>query len=97
MTVFEAVGGADTFIRLVDSFYAGVAGDPILRPMYPADLAPSKRRLVLFLMQYFGGPPNYSIERGHPRLRARHLEFPIDLAARDAAGAERPALSCALS
>ena len=84
MTVFEAVGGADTFFGLVKAFYDEVARDPVLRPMYPADLEPSKRRLALFLIQFFGGPPNYSLERGHPRLRARHLDFAIDAAARDA-------------
>jgi hemoglobin len=83
VTFYEAVGGADTFFKLVDSFYAGVAQDPILRPMYPRDLDSSKRRLALFLIQYFGGPPNYSLERGHPRLRARHLAFDIDQGARD--------------
>jgi hemoglobin len=84
VTVYDAVGGAATFNRLVDTFYAGVAEDPILRPMYPADLEQSKRRLALFLMQYFGGPQTYSVERGHPRLRARHFPFAIDLTARDA-------------
>jgi hemoglobin len=84
VTVYEAVGGANTFFKLVDLFYAGVAQEPILRPMYPRDLEPSKRRLALFLIQYFGGPPKYSLERGHPRLRARHLTFEIDQAARDA-------------
>lgn len=84
MTVYEAVGGDETFFRLVDAFYAGVETDPILRPMYPDDLGPSKRHLALFLIQYFGGPQTYLRERGHPRLRARHLPFPIDQAARDA-------------
>jgi hemoglobin len=84
MTIYEAVGGATTFERLVAAFYAGVADDPILRPLYPNDLAASQRHLTLFLIQYFGGPATYSAERGHPRLRARHLAFPIDAAARDA-------------
>lgn len=84
MTVYEAVGGEKTFVDLVERFYAGVATDPILRPMYPADLGPAKRHLALFLMQYFGGPRTYLEERGHPRLRARHLPFPVDRAARDA-------------
>jgi hemoglobin len=84
VTVYEAVGGADTFFKVVDAFYAEVSQDPVLRPLYPENLNPSKRRLALFLIQYFGGPPNYSLERGHPRLRARHLAFDIDQAARDA-------------
>jgi hemoglobin len=84
LTIYEAVGGMPTFERLVDAFYAGVADDPILRPMYPDDLAPSKRHLALFLAQYFGGPQTYNQERGHPRLRMRHLPFAIDQRARDA-------------
>jgi len=84
VTVFEAVGGVETFNKLVEAFYAGVEQDPVLRPMYPEDLGPSKRHLALFLMQYFGGPRTYIEERGHPRLRARHLPFPIGQSARDA-------------
>src|SRR5437588_11989547 len=83
-TIFEAVGGLETFRRLVDAFYRGVETDPLLRPMYPADLTESREHLALFLAQYFGGPGTYSEQRGHPRLRRRHLPFPIDAAARDA-------------
>jgi hemoglobin len=84
LSVFEAAGGMTFFEGLVARFYAGVASDPILRPMYPAaDLAPAARRLTLFLAQYWGGPTTYSAERGLPRLRARHAFFPIDEAARD--------------
>lgn len=83
-TVFEAVGGAPAFERLVERFYNGVATDTTLRPMYPADLTESKRHLRLFLIQFFGGPTTYSQERGHPRLRMRHLPFSIGQAERDA-------------
>lgn len=83
-TLFEQVGGAATFRRIVESFYNGVAGDSIIRAMYPADLTESKRTMTLFLMQYFGGPTEYSQERGHPRLRMRHLPFAIGQAERDA-------------
>jgi hemoglobin len=83
--LFDAVGGEPTFRRLVDRFYAGVADDPLLRPMYPEDdLGPAADRLTLFLMQYWGGPTTYSDSRGHPRLRMRHAPFVVDLAARDA-------------
>jgi hemoglobin len=85
ITVYEAVGGRAFFERLVGAFYAGVALDPILRPMYPEqDLAPARERLTLFLEQYWGGPATYSEQRGHPRLRMRHFPFPIDAAASDA-------------
>jgi hemoglobin len=83
-TIYTAAGGAPAFERIVERFYAGVANDPILRPLYPDDLGPSKRHLALFLMQYFGGPSTYSAERGHPRLRLRHLPFPIGRRERDA-------------
>jgi hemoglobin len=83
-TLYAQIGGMATFRRLVDAFYQGVEIDPILRPMYPADLTESREHLALFLAQYFGGPGTYSQQRGHPRLRMRHLPFRIDAAARDA-------------
>ncbi len=71
------------FEVLVDRFYDGVVNDPVLAPMYPAeDLPGARRRLTLFLAQYWGGPAIYSDERGHPRLRMRHARFPIDDEAR---------------
>jgi hemoglobin len=85
VSFFEAVGGEDTFRRLVHRFYQGVADDPLLRPLYPeADLGPAEERLTLFLMQYWGGPTTYSERRGHPRLRMRHVPFAIGMAERDA-------------
>ncbi len=84
MTIFSAVGGMETFVRLVERFYASVETDALVRPLYPDDLTDSKRRLTLFLVQYFGGPRTYSDERGHPRLRMRHLRFTITQAVRDA-------------
>ncbi|HUW03642.1 MAG TPA: globin [Acidimicrobiales bacterium] len=83
-TVYDAVGGEQFFVDLVDRFYVGVAADPMLRPMYPDDLTDSKVHLWRFLVQYWGGPTTYSDERGHPRLRMRHAPFVIDQAARDA-------------
>jgi hemoglobin len=84
VSLYERAGGMPFFEDLVGRFYAGVATDPILRPLYPeADLAPAQRRLTLFLAQYWGGPRTYDDERGHPRLRMRHAPFPIDAAARD--------------
>jgi len=83
-TFYDQVGGHATFVRLVDAFYAGVAQDPVLRPMYPDDdLGPAADRLRGFLEQYWGGPTAYSDERGHPRLRMRHAPFRVDVDARD--------------
>ena len=82
--LYERVGGEAFFFDLVDRFYLGVAGDPLLRPLYPDDLTESSRHLALFLMQYWGGPTTYGEERGHPRLRMRHVPFVIGPAERDA-------------
>ena len=76
--------GDDGFTRLVAAFYRQVPGDDILGPMYPIDdLAGAEERLRDFLIQRFGGPGRYSAQRGHPRLRMRHIPFRIDSAARD--------------
>ena len=82
-TVYDRVGGDAFFVALVDRFYAGVAEDPVLRPLYPDDLSESRRTLAGFLAQYWGGPPDYSDERGHPRLRMRHAPFTIGQVERD--------------
>ena len=82
---YEQVGGEKFFSNLVSQFYAHVATDPILRPMYPdSDLNAAAERLQMFLEQYWGGPTTYQESRGHPRLRIRHAGFHINTAARDA-------------
>jgi hemoglobin len=84
VTFYDQVGGMDTFRRLVDAFYRGVASDEVLKPMYPEeDLGPAADRLTLFLAQYWGGPTTYGETRGHPRLRMRHMPFHVDPDARD--------------
>ena len=83
--VYEAAGGEGTFKRLVERFYARVARDTLLRPLYPdEDLSSATERLTLFLIQYWGGPSTYNERRGHPRLRLRHRPFAIGQAERDA-------------
>lgn len=83
--VFDRVGGAVFFERLVDRFYDGVEADPVLLRLYPTpdDLSDARRHLTLFLAQYWGGPTTYSDERGHPRLRMRHAPFGIGPEERD--------------
>lgn len=82
---YDQVGGEKFFANLVSQFYAHVATDPILRPMYPeSDLKAASERLQMFLEQYWGGPTTYQETRGHPRLRIRHAGFHINAAARDA-------------
>jgi hemoglobin len=84
-TLHDLIGGEEAFRQLVARFYAGVATDPVLRPLYPGeDLGPAEERLRMFLVQYWGGPRAYSERRGHPRLRMRHAPFAIGERERDA-------------
>jgi hemoglobin len=83
-TAYQRWGGEAFFTALIERFYAGVAADPLLRPLYPEDLTESKAHLALFLAQYWGGPRHYSEQRGHPRLRMRHAPFAIGPAQADA-------------
>jgi len=81
---WEQVGGRPTFEKLVRAFYEGVRSDEVLLPMYPEhDLEGAIQRLTGFLEQYWGGPGTYSEERGHPRLRMRHMPFKVNPDARD--------------
>lgn len=85
LTLFDQVGGQPFFDHLVDRFYRGVEHDDVLLSLYPdrQDLVGARRRLALFLGQYWGGPTTYSDERGHPRLRMRHFPFSIGALERD--------------
>ena len=81
-TFYDEIGGYPTIEKIVATFYAGVAEDPLLRPLYPEeDLGPAEERFRLFLVQYWGGPTTYSETRGHPRLRMRHAPFAVTPAA----------------
>jgi len=83
-TFYDAIGGHDTIARIVAHFYAGVATDELLRPMYEEEgIADAEHRFRLFLEQYWGGPTTYSEERGHPRLRMRHAPFAVTHEARE--------------
>jgi len=83
-TFYDRVGGHETFRKLAQEFYAGVAGDPQLRAVYPEDdLGPAEMRFRMFIEQYWGGPTTYSQDRGHPRLRMRHAPFKVTVAQRD--------------
>ncbi len=83
-TFYDAVGGEATFYRLVHRFYEGVRTDPPLRALYPdEELDEAEDRLRMFLVQYWGGPRTYSDQRGHPRLRMRHVPFSVTPDARD--------------
>ncbi len=83
--MYERVGGMSFFVTLVDHFYEEVVADEVLWPLYPdqSDLEGAKRRLALFLGQYWGGPQTYMEERGHPKLRLRHMPFHVGPLERD--------------
>ncbi len=83
--LYERVGGLPFFERLVDEFYRSVVDDEVLWPLYPdqSDLEGAKRRLALFLAHYWGGVTTYLEERGHPRLRMRHMTFTVGPLERD--------------
>lgn len=83
-SLYEQVGGDSFFVQLVNAFYDEVEKNPTLRPMYPDDLSDSRRHLTLFLIQYWGGPKTYQEERGHPRLRMRHVPFRVNKSASSA-------------
>jgi hemoglobin len=83
-TFYDEIGGEETITAIVAAFYRGVAGDEVLRPLYPdEDLASAEERFRLFLIQYWGGPTTYSDRRGHPRLRMRHAPFAVTPVAKD--------------
>jgi hemoglobin len=83
-TFYDEIGGYETIRRIVARFYQGVAGDPVLRPLYPEEeLGPAEERFRDFLVQYWGGPTTYSDSRGHPRLRVRHAPFAVTPAAKE--------------
>lgn len=83
--LYDRVGGLPFFEKLVDEFYVGVVDDEVLWPLYPdhSDLDGAKRRLTLFLAHYWGGLTTYLEERGHPRLRLRHMTFTVGPLERD--------------
>lgn len=83
-TFYGQIGGHATFEKIIHVFYEGIAADPLLRAMYhEEDLGPAERRMLMFMEQYWGGPRTYLEERGHPRLRMRHVPFAVTPEARD--------------
>ncbi len=76
-SLYDLFGGSQGVSGLVEEFYRRIEGDPDIRPVYPEDLEPGKTHLKMFLEQWLGGPPIYSQQFGHPRLRMRHFPFVI--------------------
>lgn len=83
-TLYDRMGGEEAIRKLVEAFYPKVQADPLLSPLFPADITPVMEKQYLFLTQFFGGPALYSEKYGHPMMRGRHLPFPIDKARADA-------------
>jgi hemoglobin len=82
-TIYDVIG-EEGIMRMVAAFYRRVPEDDVLGPMYPPDdLAGAEQRLRDFLIYRLGGPERYIVERGHPRLRMRHMPFAINQLARD--------------
>lgn len=75
-TPFETIG-EEKLHQLIDAFYSRVGSHPDLAPIFPDDLTETARKQKQFLTQFLGGPPLYTMEHGHPMLRARHLPFKI--------------------
>ena len=87
ISMFERIGGALTIDRLVEGFYRRMDVLPEakgIRAMHAADLEPTKNVLKRYLCEWMGGPKLYSAEKGHPRLRQRHMGFKIGEQERDA-------------
>lgn len=83
-SMYEWLGGEDGLRRIVEAFYPKVQAHPLLGPLFPEDITPVMEKQMLFLTQFFGGPPLYSNEYGHPMMRARHMAFPINRERADA-------------
>lgn len=83
-TLYEALGGERGIRQIVETFYPLVQRDPKIGPLFPEDIDPVKEKQFLFLTQFFGGPPLYSMQYGHPMMRARHLPVPITVERADA-------------
>ena len=77
ISLYDKIGN-DKIRKLIHDFYKGVKNDELLNPMYKNDFKAAEERLYLFMVQYLGGPDLYNQQRGHPRLRKRHIVFPID-------------------
>lgn len=78
VSLLERVGGPEVVRRVTWEFYDRIGADPLLRPLFPEDMANGREKQALFLVQWMGGEPAYSARYGHPRLRRRHFPFVID-------------------
>jgi hemoglobin len=85
--MFSRLGGEATIDRLVEAFYDNMDALPqaaTIRQMHGPELGEMRKVFKRYLTEWTGGPKLYSPEKGHPRLRQRHMPFAVDNAARDA-------------
>ena len=85
-THYERIGGEKAVRSLCQTFYQIMSDTPqtqLIRAMHPANIQSSEDKLYLFLSGWLGGPPLYTDKYGHPRLRGRHMPFPIGIEERD--------------
>lgn len=86
VSLYELIGGETGLRSLVDRFYDVMDSSPEaakVRAIHPDDLGQSRNKLFMFLSGWSGGPPLYMETYGHPRLRQRHMPFPIGKPERD--------------
>lgn len=77
-TPYEEIGGAEEVRRLADAFYDVIEEEsPMLRAMLPSSTMNTRKKFSMYLSGWLGGPPLYEEKWGHPRLRIRHMPFPI--------------------
>lgn len=76
MSPWDQLGGDAVFLPLLRDFYARIARSAIAH-LFPPDLTETQAKQFAFQSDFWGGPVRYAPWRGHPRLRARHLPFPI--------------------
>lgn len=80
ISLYELIGGETSLRSLVDRFYDVMDSAPEakkVRAIHPVDLTHSRDKFFMFLSGWSGGPPLYMEKIGHPRLRQRHMPFPI--------------------
>ena len=85
-TAHERIGGDEGLKKLVTLFYDNMETLPeakLIRDLHPKDMRSAREKLFMFLSGWMGGPDRYIAAFGHPRLRARHLPFPIGKEERD--------------
>ncbi|WP_172245014.1 globin domain-containing protein [Saccharibacillus endophyticus] len=77
LTIYQQLGESDGLRSIIETFYGNVVREPLLAPLFPEDMGPVMEKQQQFLTQFFGGPPLFSEQHGHPMMRARHMRFPV--------------------